>query len=77
VNLSIGILGREEFRRFPTKPAGAIFRMQMRGKPQEQAFWPNGLPGPDIENGENPVVITTNLTGYDHDKQSYFQTNGQ
>ena len=77
VSLSIGILGREEFRRFPTKPAGAIFRMQMRGKPQEQAFWPNGLPGPDIENGENPVVITTNLTGYDHDKQSYFQTNGQ
>jgi TonB-linked SusC/RagA family outer membrane protein len=77
VNLSIGILGREEFRRFPTKPAGAIFRMQMRGKPQEQAFWPNGLPGPDIENGENPVVITTNQTGYDHDKQSYFQTNGQ
>jgi TonB-linked SusC/RagA family outer membrane protein len=77
VSLSIGILGREEFRRFPTKPAGAIFRMQMRGKPQEQAFWPNGLPGPDIENGENPVVITTNQTGYDHDKQSYFQTNGQ
>ena len=77
VNLSIGILGREEFRRFPTKPAGAIFRMQMRGKPQEQAFWPNGLPGPDIENGQNPVVITTNQTGYDRDKQSYFQTNGQ
>jgi hypothetical protein len=77
VNLSIGVLGREEFRRFPTQSAGAIFRMQMRGKPQEQAFWPNGLPGPDIENGQNPVVITTNQTGYDRDKQSYFQTNGQ
>jgi TonB-dependent starch-binding outer membrane protein SusC len=73
VNLSIGVLGREEFRRFPTQSAGAIFRMQMRGKPQEQAFWPNGLPGPDIENGQNPVVITTNQTGYDRDKQSYFQ----
>ncbi len=77
VNLSIGILGREEFRESPTQAAGAIFRMQMRGKPQEQAFWPNGLPGPDIENGQNPVVITTNQTGYDRDKQSYFQTNGQ
>ena len=77
VNLSIGILGREEFRESPTQSAGAIFRMQMRGKPQEQAFWPNGLPGPDIENGQNPVVITTNQTGYDRDKQSYFQTNGQ
>lgn len=77
VNLSIGVLGREENRRFPTKPASAIFRMQMRGKPNQPAFWPDGRPGPDIENGENPVVITTNQTGYDRDKQSYFQTNGQ
>ncbi|MEY2834653.1 MAG: hypothetical protein RLZZ557_315, partial [Bacteroidota bacterium] len=77
VNFSMGVLGREEYRRFPTKPASAIFRMQMRGKPQQQAYWPDGRPGPDIENGENPVVITTNQTGYDRDKQSYFQTNGQ
>jgi hypothetical protein len=77
INFSMGVLGREEYRRFPTKPASAIFRMQMRGKPQQQAYWPDGRPGPDIENGENPVVITTNQTGYDRDKQSYFQTNGQ
>ncbi|WP_207219938.1 SusC/RagA family TonB-linked outer membrane protein [Emticicia agri] len=77
INLQVGLLGREEFRRFPTKPAGAIFRMQMRGKPHQPAYWPNGLPGPDIENGENPVVITTNQTGYEHDRQDYFQTNGQ
>lgn len=77
VNLSVGLMGREEQRRFPTKAASAIFRMQMRGKPNQPAFWPNGLPGPDIENGENPVVITTNQTGYETDKQSYFQTNGQ
>jgi len=77
INLSIGLMGREEQRRFPTKAASAIFRMQMRGKPNQPAFWPNGLPGPDIENGENPVVITTNQTGYETDKQSYFQTNGQ
>lgn len=77
VNVNVGMLGREEFRRFPTKPASAIFRMQMRGKPHQPAYWPNGLPGPDIENGENPVVITTNQTGYDHDKRDYIQTNGQ
>ncbi len=76
INLNIGILAREEARNFPTRGAGAIFRMQMRGKPQEQAYWPNGLPGPDIENGENPVVITTNLSGYDRQKQDYLQTNG-
>lgn len=50
--------------------------MQMRGKPNQPAFWPNGLPGPDIENGENPVVITTDQTGYDRDIRDYFQSNG-
>ncbi|GEO07203.1 SusC/RagA family TonB-linked outer membrane protein [Adhaeribacter aerolatus] len=76
VKATIGLLGREELRMFPTRPASAIFRMQMRGKPQEQAYWPNGMPGPDIENGENPVVITTDLSGYQRDKRDFFQTNG-
>ena len=77
LHVSMGILGREEFRYYPTRGAGAIFRMQMRGKPNQPAFWPDGRPGPDIENGENPVVITTNATGYDRDKRDYVQTNGQ
>ncbi|PRY89609.1 TonB-linked SusC/RagA family outer membrane protein [Mongoliibacter ruber] len=76
VDLQLGVLGRRESRFFPTRSAGAIFRMQMRGKPHEPAFWPDGRPGPDIENGENPVVITTNATGYDRDTRDYFQTNG-
>ncbi|RZK47220.1 MAG: SusC/RagA family TonB-linked outer membrane protein, partial [Pedobacter sp.] len=77
INVQMGILGRQERREFPTAGAGAIFRMQMRGKPTEQAIWPNGLPGPDIENGENPVVITTGATGYDNDIRDYVQTNGK
>ncbi|HWK98992.1 MAG TPA: SusC/RagA family TonB-linked outer membrane protein, partial [Parapedobacter sp.] len=77
VSTKIGILGRQEDRRFPTKSAGTIFRMLMRGIPTEPAYWPNGMPGPDIEYGENPVVITTDQTGYDKDKRYYFQTNGQ
>lgn len=77
VKVTLGILGREEFRFFPTRGAGAIFRMQMRGKPNQPAFWPDGRPGPDIENGENPVVITTDQTGYDRDRRDYIQTNGQ
>ncbi|WP_409035473.1 SusC/RagA family TonB-linked outer membrane protein [Lacihabitans sp. CS3-21] len=76
VDMNVGLLAREEVRNYPTRSAGAIFRMQMRGKPQQQAFWPNGLPGPDIENGENPVVITTDLSGYDKKKDDYIQTNG-
>ncbi len=77
INTTLGIIAREEYRFFPTQSAGSVFRMLMRGKPTEQEIWPNGLPGPDIENGQNPVVITTNQTGYDRDTRDYFQTNGK
>ncbi|MGK2862654.1 MAG: SusC/RagA family TonB-linked outer membrane protein [Chitinophagaceae bacterium] len=77
INVSMGVSAREEFRFFPTVGAQPIFRMLMRGKPTEQEVWPNGLPGPDIENGQNPIVITTNQTGYDKDRRDYFQSNGK
>lgn len=77
VKASLGVTAREEYRHFPTLGAGDIFRMLMRGKPTEIEVWPNGLPGPDIEYGQNPYVITTDLTGYDRDKRDYFQTNGK
>jgi len=77
IKTQFGVLGRQENRNFPTKGAGTIFRMMMRGNPTMPAYWPNGMPGPDIEYGENPVVISTDATGYDRDKRYYFQTNGQ
>ncbi len=77
INASLGIVARQENRFFPTKSAGSIFRMLMRGYPYKPAYWPNGLPGPDIENGEQPVVITTNQTGYDKDTRYYYQSNGR
>ncbi|KQS34289.1 TonB-dependent receptor [Dyadobacter sp. Leaf189] len=78
VTANLGLTLREEFRHFPSggNSAGAIFRMLMRGKPTEIAIWPDGSPGPDIENGQNPAVITTNTTGYNNDKRDYIQTNG-
>lgn len=76
IKTKVGILGRQEKRFYPTVSAGQIFRMQMRGIPTSPAYWPNGLPGPDIENGTNPVVVTTNQTGYDDDVRNYIQTNG-
>lgn len=77
IKTQFGVLGRQENRDFPTKSAATIFRMLMRGNPTMPAYWPNGMPGPDIEHGENPVVIATNQTGYDRDKRYYVQTNGQ
>ncbi len=73
--LSVDLSGRQENRTYPTRSAGTIFRMLIRGKPNLPAYWPNGMPGPDIENGDNPVVISTPQTGYVNDVNSVFQSN--
>ena len=57
MKVNIGMHLRREDRNAPTESTNAIFRMLMRGRPTEPAVWPNGLPGPDIENGQQPVVI--------------------
>lgn len=75
INVGFDILGRQENRNFPTRSAGSIFRALMRGKPTLPAYWPNGMPGPDIEYGDNPVVTGTDATGYDRDKEYFLQTN--
>lgn len=68
ITLSLDVAGRQETRNYPTRSAGNIFSMLMRGYPVAHAYWPNGLPGPDIALGNNPVVITTSMTGYDKQK---------
>lgn len=74
-NLKLGfdLSGRKEDRNFPTVSAGQTFRMLMRGRPTDPAYYPNGLPGPDLENGVNPVVTGTTQTGT-HRNQQYYLT---
>jgi TonB-linked SusC/RagA family outer membrane protein len=75
INIGLGILGRYEDRNFPSRSVADIFRSVARGKPTLPAYWPNGLPGPDIEYGDNPVVISTRATGYDQAKTLVLNTN--
>jgi TonB-dependent starch-binding outer membrane protein SusC len=77
INANLGIMVRRELRKFPTESSGSIFRMLMRGRPTEPEVWPTAdrKPGPDIENGQNPYVITTNATGYTDDPTDYTQAN--
>jgi TonB-linked SusC/RagA family outer membrane protein len=77
IRIGMDVTGRIEDRNYPmgNNGVGDIFRMLMRGKPHTPAYWPNGLPGPDIEYGSNPVVITTDKTGYDRDKRYIFNGN--
>jgi len=73
LGLRFDVTGRREDRNFPNRSAGSIFRALIRGKPNLPAYWPNGLPGPDIEFGDNPVVTGTPATGYDQDQRDYVQ----
>jgi TonB-linked SusC/RagA family outer membrane protein len=75
INIDFDISGRMEDRNYPTRSAYEIFNMLMRGKPNMPAYWPNGLPGPDIEYGDNPVVICTKETGYDRLKNYILNSN--
>jgi len=75
INIAFDVSGREEIRDYPTRSAGSIFRMLMRGKPNMPAYWPDGTPGPDIEYGDNPYVTTTAATGYDKDKWYILESN--
>lgn len=76
-NISIGldVAGRIENKNYPTRSSSEILNFLMRGKPTMPAYWPNGLPGPDIEYGNNPVVISTNQTGFDKDKRYVINSN--
>lgn len=69
LDLTVNLSGRLEDRKYPTRSAENVFRMLMRSKPNMPAYWPNGMPGPDIEFGDNPVVICTDQTGYERDKR--------
>jgi TonB-linked SusC/RagA family outer membrane protein len=75
IKLSIGISGRQENRNYSSFDAGRIFVDVMRAFPTQPAYWPNGLPGPDIERGENPVVMVTSDTGYDKDIRYIMESN--
>lgn len=75
IRLRFDLAGRLENRNFPPRSAGSIFRSLMRGRPTENAIWPNGMPGPDIEYGDNPVVTGTNAIGYTSDKNYVINTN--
>jgi len=76
INVAFDVAGRQEMRSYPNRPTGdPIFRTLMHSKPTMHAYWPNGTPGPDIEEGDNPAITTTDATGYDRDKLYVIQSN--
>ncbi len=73
IDLSYGTISRMEIRNYPTYGATDIFSALVRSKPNQVGYWPTGEPGPDIEYGHNPVVMGTDATGKDNQKDYYLQ----
>jgi TonB-linked SusC/RagA family outer membrane protein len=48
----------------PNKGESELWRAISHFKPNLPGYWPDGTPGPDIELGINPVVTSTDATGY-------------
>ncbi len=69
LNVGINMSGIQEKRMFPTRSAGSTFSTLVRMYPTQHALFPNGLPGPDLENGDQPMVSASSETGYDDDKR--------
>ena len=75
ITVGVDVSGRMENRNYSTRSSGDIMWMLVRGKPTQPAYWPNGLSGPDIEFGNNPVVISTDQTGYNRTKNYFLNSN--
>jgi TonB-dependent starch-binding outer membrane protein SusC len=71
---NIDIAGFLNNRVYPYKSADAIVGQSTRLVPTQWSFWPNGLPGPDIEYGDNPVVTST-FAGGRNDQKTYRMQN--
>ena len=75
VDFQLGITARLEDTKYPAKSAGDIFGAARRSRPDQVAWWPSGEPGPAVERGDNPAVTSTDLAGFDHQKNQYIQNN--
>ena len=68
LKVGVDINGSQENKHEPTRGSRNVWTAIKRGKPTEVAVFPNGLPGPDIEYGDNPVVIATDTPGSNKEK---------
>jgi TonB-linked SusC/RagA family outer membrane protein len=75
LKVGIDLNGEIAHRKYPPKSVHDIFNNGIiRSRPTEPAFYPNGLPGPAIEYGDNPVVTSSFKTGFD-DRKYYSMEN--
>lgn len=66
IKVSVDASMRMEEADSPTRGTAEIFRDLMTATPNKPAYWPNGLPGPviDEQNQSTPIVDATPVSGY-------------
>ena len=74
IQLTLDMSGQQEKSHYSSIDASTIYRYLLRSKPTMPAYWPNGLPGPDLEYGYNPAVISTDAPGYSRYTSNNLQT---
>lgn len=59
--------------------SGTMFNSLLQAAPVFHAFWPNGLPGPPIDDQQstNPVIHGTKQSGYNNKENYIFNVNGK
>ena len=79
VTVSVDVAASQEVYNNPGYGGGVggTWRSLMRGIPVRPAFYPSGEPGPDLEFGDQPVVTTTDATGYNKSVWDKLQTNAR
>src|SRR5215210_3285866 len=79
IHLNVDFSGGQQNAHFPGTGIGGdalnTWWALNRQYPYLPAYWPNGLPGPDVEYGQNPVLTTTDATGYLLNKTYLLQSN--
>jgi len=73
IKYGVNVAAREVNRDYPTESSSSIWNRLRASKPNMPAFWPNGEAADNGDSG-NPVVITTNQTGYDRNKTTVLET---
>jgi TonB-dependent starch-binding outer membrane protein SusC len=81
ISLGVDLAGRQENRNHPYFTTDYIFGSLITGgagsggRPTQIAWYPGNLPASGFIGGMNPVVMGTNIPGYNNEKYYRFQSN--
>ncbi|UKJ08897.1 SusC/RagA family TonB-linked outer membrane protein [Solitalea lacus] len=66
LKVAFNLSGRLEDRDYSNYSSNNIFAEVLSAYPTLPAYYPNGLPGPGLSGGRNPVLMASGATGYNY-----------